>query len=291
MPFQFSVPNLLQQQENRNLQQIRQETHQTQQRAGKLTEVGKISKILNDSFFRGGRPEVDRVSKMLTQRGFDIGDVSGIEFPKPGVSVHAIPGSEDKIVVSQFPGMEQPKVERLTADKVKDFTLSQGQTRFDPQGGEIASTAPERDTVIRSIGRGDKSMDVLFDKRTGEQIRELGPTGAGQQGGSLEQARQDFLSGNATKEQLALIRQDETEFVKDYVESFGALVGPRRSQELRKQGSLLFEVERLGSNPLPENITSTSAAVEYLVENLKFDEDQAKEIVRQIMRAERAVTE
>ena len=288
MPFQFSVPDLLGRQENLNLQQVREENHRTQQRAGKLTEIGNISKLLNDSFFRGGRPEVDRVSKMLTQRGFDIGDVSGIEFPKPGVSVHAIPGSEDKIVVSQFPGMEQPKVERLTADKAKDFTLSQGQTRFDPQGREIASTAPERDTVIRSIQRGEKSMDVLFDKRTGEQIRELGVTGAGQQGGSLEQARQDFLSGNASKEQLALIRQDETEYVKNYVESFGSLIGPRKSQQLRKQGKFLFEVERLGSNPLPENITSTSAAVEYLVKNLEFDEEQAQQIVRAIMRLQSA---
>jgi len=151
---------------------------------------------------------------------------------------------------------------------------------------------------VRVLDRGSAIFSEPFTDRQGNRVQRNTQTGEikvlsrkGQGGGSLEEARQAFLSGNASKEQLALIRQDETEFVKDYVESFGALVGPRQSQELRKQGSLLFEVERLGSNPLPENITSTSAAVEYLVENLKFDEDQAKEIVRQIMRAERAVTE
>ena len=171
-----------------------------------------------------------------------------------------------------------------------------GEPEVDTRGNLIQTE--KRTGKVSVLDRGSAIFSEPFADKRGNLVQRNTQTGEikvlsrkGQGGGSLEEARQAFLSGNASKEQLALIRQDETEFVKDYVESFGALVGPRRSQELRKQGSLLFEVERLGSNPLPENITSTSAAVEYLVENLKFDEDQAKEIVRQIMRAERAVTE
>lgn len=173
-----------------------------------------------------------------------------------------------------LPNVRRSFLERAVLARRKIFQeLTLKRNKIGVEGGHGKLVQKRVDQAERAMIRAENELEKL---------------GGGKTEGTLEQSRRAFLQGRASREQLALIRQDESKFVKDYVESFGALVGPRKTQELRKQGEVIFEIERLKSNPLPKNITTTSAAVQYLVRNLKFEEDRAKEIVKQIMGNERA---
>lgn len=150
--------------------------------------------------------------------------------------------------------------------------------------------------LVGEVSAGRLSFDQAAKKMAEfkKQSTEAGDPGA------LETARQAFIAGKASKEQLALINQDRDQYTKDYLSIFqGTVVTPRKHSQLRNQAGILFDVERMKKNPLPSAYTageqriaidSASAAVRYLVDLAGFDEDTAKEITRQIMLLETGAT-
>jgi len=195
-------------------------------------------------------------------------------------------------------GFERRRVEALEAKAARPESLFQK-----PQIEDFTSESVRRFQTSRNLADlvlKEKKGNTLFqkpaiEKFTPESIRLFRTTKnpadlvpRGKERSTLEGARRAFLEGKASPEQLSLINQDKAEYIKDYLSVFqGTILTPRKHANLRRQGEILFQVERLKANPLPANITTTSKAVEFLT-SLGFDESQAREVVRQIMRNERA---
>ena len=188
-------------------------------------------------------------------------------------------------------GFERRRVEALEAKAARGPQPTKASLAAAARPGDPAAALDllDDDTptkVITRFVKGKGNRNILVNSETGADIADLGPRG--KEGSTLEGARRAFLEGKASPEQLALIGQDRAEYIKDYLSVFqGTFLTPRKHANLRRQGEILFQIERLKANPLPANISTTSKAVEFLT-SLGFDENQAREIVKQIMRNERA---
>jgi len=173
----------------------------------------------------------------------------------------------------------KPQIEDFTPESIRQFRISKNPA----------------DLIVKEKKTGTLFQKPAIEKFTPESIKRFRTTKnpadlvpRGKEGSTLEGARRAFLEGTASSEQLALIGQDRAEYVRDYLSVFqGTFLTPKKHANLRRQGEILFQIERLKANPLPANITTTSKAVEFLT-SLGFDENQAREIVKQIMRNERA---
>jgi len=195
-------------------------------------------------------------------------------------------------------GFERRRVEALEAKAARPESLFQK-----PQIEDFTPESIERFRTTRNpaelVPREKKESAVFqkpaIEKFTPESIERFRTTKnpadlipRGKERSTLEGARRAFLEGKASPEQLALINQDKAEYIKDYLSVFqGTILTPRKHANLRKQGEILFQIERLKANPLPANISTSSKAVEFLT-SLGFDQGQAREIVKQIMRNEHA---
>lgn len=188
-------------------------------------------------------------------------------------------------------GFDRRRVEVLEAKAAREPQPTKASLAAAAKPGDPAAALDllDDDTPTRVITRfvqGKGNRNILVNSETGADIADLGPRG--KEGSTLEGARRAFLEGKASPEQLALINQDKAEYIKDYLSVFqGTFLTPRKHANLRRQGEILFQIERLKANPLPANISTTSKAVEFLT-SLGFDENQAREIVKHIMRNERA---
>ena len=195
-------------------------------------------------------------------------------------------------------GFERRRVEALEAKAARPESLfAKPQIEdFTPKSIErFRTTRNPAELVPREKKEGTLFQKPAIEKFTPESIKRFRTTKnpadlvpRGKEGSTLEGARRAFLEGKASSEQLALIGQDRAEYVRDYLSVFqGTFLTPKKHANLRRQGEILFQIERLKANPLPANISTTSKAVEFLT-SLGFDENQAREIVKQIMRNERA---
>ncbi len=174
---------------------------------------------------------------------------------------------------------QKPQIEDFTPESIERFRITKNPSELVPREKK-ESTLFQKPVIQKFTAKSIERFRIT------KNPADLVPRE--KEGSTLETARGAFLEGRASPEQLALINQDKAEYIKDYLSVFqGTILTPRKHANLRGQGEILFQIERLKANPLPSNITSASQAVKHLV-SLGFDENQAREIVKQIMRNERA---